>query len=81
MALKGELGPLVLPIMDIMNTSFSEGRPLSWKEAHIVPLPKQRPIQDVNKHLPLHFPYAYPVQDCQGLLLLYESNRYKRDNN
>ena len=40
------------PIMDIMNTSFREGRlPLSWKEADIVPGPKQRPIQDVNKHL------------------------------
>ena len=38
--------------MDIMNTSFHEGRlPLSWKEADIVPVPKQRPIQDVNKHL------------------------------
>ena len=40
------------PIMDIMNTSFCEGRlPLSWKEADIVPVPKQRPIQDVKKHL------------------------------
>ena len=43
---------LAPPIMDIMNTSFREGRlPLSWKEADIVPVPKQRPIQDVNKHL------------------------------
>ena len=39
-------------IMDIMNTSFREGRlPSSWKDADIVPGPKQRPIQDVNKHL------------------------------
>ena len=39
-------------IMYIMNTSFREGwLPLSWKEADIVPGPKQRPIQDVNKHL------------------------------
>ena len=43
---------LAPPIMDIMNFSFCVGRlPLSWKEADIVPVPKQRPIQDVNKHL------------------------------
>ena len=43
---------LAPPIMDIMNTSFREGRlPLSWKEADIVPVSKQRPIQNVNKHL------------------------------
>ena len=35
-----------------LNSSFREGRlPLSWKEADIVPVPKQRPIQDINKHL------------------------------
>ena len=40
------------PFMDIMNSSFREGRlPLSWKEADIVPVPQKRPIQDVNKHL------------------------------
>ena len=39
-------------IMDIMNASLREGSlPLSWKEADIVPVPKQRPIQDINKHL------------------------------
>ena len=63
---------LVPPIMDIMNTSFREGRlPLSWKEADIVPVPKQRPIQDVNKHLrPISltpilskFPEDYVVHD------------------
>ena len=38
--------------MDIMNASLHEGRlPLSWKEADIIPVPKQRPIQDINKHL------------------------------
>ena len=43
------LAPL---IVDIMNTSFREGRlPLSWKEVDIVSFPKQRHIQDVNKHL------------------------------
>ena len=50
--LKENADLLAPPIMDIMNSSFREGRlPLSWKEADIVPVPKQRPIQDVNKHL------------------------------
>lgn len=35
-----------------MNASLREGfLPLSWKEADIVPVPKQRPIQEINKHL------------------------------
>ena len=38
--------------LKVPKTSFRESRlPLSWKEADIVPVPKQRPIQDVsNKH-------------------------------
>ena len=40
------------PIMDIMNISFCEGwLPLSWKGTDIIPVPKQRLIQDINKHL------------------------------
>ena len=39
-------------IMDIMNISFCKGwLPLSWKGADIIPVPKQRLIQDINKHL------------------------------
>ena len=50
--LKENADLLAPPITDIINTSFREGRlPLSWKEADIVPVPKQRPIQDINKHL------------------------------
>ena len=42
---------LMPPILDVMNTSFRKGRlPLSRKEANIVPVPKQRPVQDTNKH-------------------------------
>ena len=38
--------------MDGYHTSFREGQlPLSWKDADIVPIPLQRTIQDVNKHL------------------------------
>ena len=43
---------LAEPIADILNSSYREGRlPSSWKEADVVPVPKQRPVQDVNKHL------------------------------
>ena len=43
---------LAVPIADILNLSYREGRlPPLWKEADIVPVPKQRPVQDINKHL------------------------------
>lgn len=43
---------LTLPVMDILNSSYHEGRlPPSWKMANIVPVPKQNPVRDVNKHL------------------------------
>ena len=38
--------------MDILNRYYHEGRlPLSWKMANIVPVCKQNPVRDVNKHL------------------------------
>jgi hypothetical protein len=40
------------PIAEIINSSFRESRlPPSWKEADIVPVPKQRIVKDVRKHL------------------------------
>ena len=34
------------------NSSYREGRlPPSWKEADVVPVPKQRHVRDINKHL------------------------------
>ena len=40
------------PVADILNCSFQEARlPSSWKDANIVPVPKEKPIRDVNKHL------------------------------
>jgi hypothetical protein len=40
------------PIAEIINSSFRESRlPRSWKEADIVPVPKQRIVKDVSKHL------------------------------
>ena len=39
-------------ISDIINSSFAERRlPPSWESADTMPIPKQKPIQDVNKHL------------------------------
>lgn len=40
------------PVSAILNSSFNESHlPPSWKEADIVPVPKQRLINDINKHL------------------------------
>ena len=43
---------LVQPITLILNGSFQEQKlPLSWKLADVVPLPKQKPVEDASKHL------------------------------
>ena len=35
-----------------MNYSYHEGRlPSSWKHAYVFPVPKQKPVREVNKHL------------------------------
>lgn len=40
------------PISYILNSSYREYRLLpSWKEATVVPVPKQKLVLDVNKHL------------------------------
>ena len=40
------------PISEIINCSFCECRlPPVWKTADIVPIPKQKPVQEVNKDL------------------------------
>ena len=50
--LKENADMLAAPIADILNLSYHEGRlPPSWKEGDVVPVPKQRPVQDINKHL------------------------------
>ena len=50
--LKENADLLAAPIADILNSSYREDRlPPSWKEADVVPVPKQRPVQDINKHL------------------------------
>ena len=50
--LKENADLLAAPIADILNSSDREGRlPLSWKEADVVPVPKKRHVQDINKLL------------------------------
>ena len=40
------------PISDILNSSYQEASlPQSWRCADIVPIPKQKPVQEVNKDL------------------------------
>ena len=50
--LKENADILAAPVADILNASYQEGRlPYSWKRADIIPLNKQTPVSDVNKHL------------------------------
>ena len=40
------------PVADILNYSYREGcLPSIWKHAYVVPVPKQKPFREVNKHL------------------------------
>ena len=50
--LKENADILAGPVSDILNYSYREGRlPSSWKHADVVPVPKQKPVREVNKHL------------------------------
>ena len=48
-----ENGDLLAQVVtDILNFSYLEARlPQSWKLANVVPIPKQTPVYDINKHL------------------------------
>ncbi|XP_068691417.1 uncharacterized protein [Montipora foliosa] len=49
--LKENADILACPVSDILNYSSREGHlPSSWKHAELVPVPKQKPLRDVNKH-------------------------------
>ena len=50
--LKENADLLTEPVTDILNCFYFETcLPPSWKEADVVPVPKQKPINDINKHL------------------------------
>jgi hypothetical protein len=43
---------LARPVSAILNSSYCENRlPSSWKNADVSPIPKQKPVLDVSKHL------------------------------
>ena len=43
---------LVEPVTAILNSSYKEQKlPSPWKLADVVPLPKQKPVEDLSKHL------------------------------
>ena len=40
------------PISNLLNASFHEqSLPLSWKKANITPIPKKKPVREINRHL------------------------------
>ena len=50
--LKENAAILAGPVTEIINTAYREfSLPPSWKEADVVPILKQKPTKDVNKHL------------------------------
>ena len=50
--LKENADILATTVADIINTSYNEGRlPSSWKFANIIPIPKAKPVREVNKDL------------------------------
>jgi hypothetical protein len=52
------------PISEILNSSYQEtSLPQSWKWAHIVPIPKQKPVQEVKMRPISLTPIIYKVAE------------------
>ena len=50
--LKENADVLAEAVSDILNCSYREGKlPIQWKEANVIPVPKQKPVKDINNHL------------------------------
>ena len=50
--LKESADSLATAVTDIINTSYKERRlPSSWKFANIIPIPKAKPVRNINKDL------------------------------
>ena len=50
--LKENACALAEPISEILSSSYYENKlPSSWKMADVSPIPKQKPVQDISKHL------------------------------
>ena len=45
---------LASPISYVLNTSYHKQKlPSTWKKANVIPILKDKPIQDINRHLQL----------------------------
>ena len=43
---------LASPISYVLNTSYREEKlPRTWKKPNVIPIPKDKPIRDINRHL------------------------------
>ena len=43
---------LTLPITHLLNASYKEQKlPRAWKQADITPIPKEKPVSNIRKHL------------------------------
>lgn len=49
--LKENADLLAAPVAYILNSSYMMEAILHWKDADIIPIPKKKPVYDVNKHL------------------------------
>ena len=49
--LKENACALAKPVSEILNSYYENKLPSSWKMADVSPIPKQKPVQDISKHL------------------------------
>ena len=50
--LKENADVLTSPVCKILNSFYLENRlPSAWKSADVIPIPKQKPLRDINKYL------------------------------
>ena len=50
--LKESADVLAETVSDILNCSYRESKlPIQWKEVNVIPVPKQKPVKDINNHL------------------------------
>lgn len=50
--LKENAGVLALLVSCVLNASYNEHKlPFAWKRANVIPIPKEKPVRDINCHL------------------------------
>ena len=67
--LKENADILAQPISNILNQSYREARlPQSWKSANITPIPKEKPVHNINKHFDSFVPWKHRIAWIRSLL-------------